>query len=480
LFTTGTTGDPKGIIACHRPLSHFLEWHCREFALKRNDRFSMLSGLSHDPLLRDIFTPLWLGATLCIPDPEITMAPDRLKAWMRDQRITVTHITPAMNQILTSGIDEAAQEEERPATLPDLRYVFFGGDELSWRHVERLHRLAPSAECVNFYGTSETPQAMGYFRLSDLTLESLAASDHANDAIVPIGRGIDAVQLMIVNKAGLLAEVGELGEILVRTPYLATGYLNDENLTKSRFVVNPLTKADGDLTYITGDWGRYLPGGDVQFCGRGDRQVSIRGFRVELKEIEVALARHSEIGDCAVVVQEKTAGGRYLSAFLVPRNSQAPDTEDLKAFLDERLPGYMMPSLFIPLEKLPITPNGKINYRQLQHYDHSKKTEDRHYNHELPMTPTESMLASAWKTALEIDYVGRYDNFFSIGGNSLLSLNVIAEIEQKVGVRLNPGEFIYQTLGQIAVVLNNNIKAAGHEKPSGITRKLFSLFKDRT
>ncbi|HEX5724701.1 MAG TPA: condensation domain-containing protein, partial [Longimicrobiaceae bacterium] len=210
-FTSGTTGAPKAIAGTHRPLAHFFGWYARELGLSAGDRFSLLSGLAHDPLLRDVFAPLAVGGSIAIPDAGEIGTPGWLAGWIRDEGITVAHLTPAMGQLLATGTGDIQ--------LPALRLACFGGDVLRAGDVERLRALAPNAEAFNFYGATETPQAMGCFRLP----ADLAAVGPA----VPVGRGIEGVDLLVVTPSGTLAGIGELGEIAVRTPYLSRGYLND-------------------------------------------------------------------------------------------------------------------------------------------------------------------------------------------------------------------------------------------------------------
>jgi amino acid adenylation domain-containing protein len=448
-FTSGTTGQPKGIVGTHRPLSHFLEWHCGEFELNGSDRFSMLSGLAHDPLLRDIFTPLWLGATLCIPDAEEMLIPDKLRSWMKTQQITVAHMTPALGQLLceAGGRVEGGGEE-----LAALRYVFFGGDALIRRQVERIGRIAPEATCVNYYGTTETPQAMGYH------VVDLQARDRFRESI-PLGQGIEGVQLLVLNPARKLAGIGELGEIYVRTPYLTLGYLNDEALTRDRFVSNPFQETDGDRLYRTGDLGRYLPDGQVMFYGRADSQVSIRGFRVELKEIEAILRRHPDIEDCAVVARDRESGDRYLVAYIVATAPEkAPSNVMLRTFLRESLPDYMVPSVFIQLGGLPLAPNGKVDIQKL--IQMGLPICDRRQVPDEPLTEMEEMLISIWKEALDSEDISIHDNFFEVGGHSLLSIQIISQLEKRIGLRINPREFIYQTLGQMATSIEKQMMDA--------------------
>ena len=335
VLTSGTSGKPKAIEGTHSPLSHFLNWHCQTFSLKETDRFSMLSGLSHDPLLRDVFTPLWLGATLCIPDLE-NMSPGELVDWIKRYEVSVVHLTPAMSEVLMQGLPAGGGSTS-------LRYVFFGGDVLTELHMARIRDLAPGATCVNFYGATETPQAMSYFVVPERNDHSHSAAGNSK-RIIPLGRGIEGAQLLVLNRGREAAGVGELGEICVRTPYLAKGYLGDEELTRARFLTNPFTGVSEDRLYMTGDLGRYLPDGDVEFAGRADRQVKIRGFRIEPEEIEAVLGRHPSIKEVFVVAREDVPDEKRLVAYLVARaREEHPRPANCAAFLSRNCPTIWSP-----------------------------------------------------------------------------------------------------------------------------------------
>ncbi|HSK76239.1 MAG TPA: amino acid adenylation domain-containing protein [Thermoanaerobaculia bacterium] len=413
-FTSGSTGTPKAVAGPHRPLSHFLAWHRERFGLGESDRFSLLSGLAHDPLLRDLLTPLTAGATLCIPDPE-ALAAGRLARWMRGEEITVAHLTPAMSEILT---------ETRGEELPALRYAFFGGDVLTRRSLERLRRLAPGCTVVSYYGATETPQGMGYHVVQEPERER-----------IPLGRGIDGVQLLVRNPAGELAGVGELGEIAIRTPYLAAGYLNDPELTRERFVA--------DL-YGTGDLGRYLPNGEVDFHGRADLQVKIRGYRIEPGEIEAVLASLPGVREAVVVAREER-----LVAYVVP--GREVTAAALREGIRERLPQPMVPSAFVILERLPLTPNGKVDRRALPEPAESPET-----TAVAPRTPLEEALAALWREVLGRETVGVHDDFFALGGHSLLATRLVFRIEEALGREIGLRSlFEAPTVADLAVLLES-------------------------
>ncbi|MBV8856635.1 MAG: amino acid adenylation domain-containing protein, partial [Acidobacteria bacterium] len=424
-FTSGSTGRPKGIMGRHGSLAHFAPWAERTFGLNETENFSMLSGLSHDPLHRDIFTPLQLGACVCVPDDETFAGPGLLAGWMERQRITVANLTPAMGQL----VSETAPGEDPPRLIPTLRHAFYVGDVLTRRDVARLRRRAPLATCVNLYGATETQRAVSYYVVPASgepfgATETLAA---AEKEVVPLGRGIKEVQLLVLNAAGQMAGVGELGEIYFRSPHLALGYLGDEALTRERFLVNPFTGAASDRLYRTGDLGRYLPDGDVVPSGRADQQVKIRGFRIELGEIEAALGQHPSIKEAVVVAREDGGGEKRLVAYYTTHEGQptAPAGE-LRTHLKVRLPEYMIPVTWVVLERLPLTPNGKVDRKALPAPEASRPGDSDGYV--APRTPAEELLCAVWSELLGVERVGVEDNFFELGGHSLLVTQVVSRV----------------------------------------------------
>ncbi|HEX5726018.1 MAG TPA: amino acid adenylation domain-containing protein, partial [Longimicrobiaceae bacterium] len=409
-FTSGTTGAPKAIAGTHRPLAHFFAWYAQEFGLAANDRFSLLSGLAHDPLLRDLFAPLTAGGCIAIPDAGEIGTPGWLAGWMREAGVTVAHLTPAMAQLLASASG---------ARLPALRLACFGGDVLRVREVERLRAVAPNAEAANFYGATETPQAVACFRLpADLS---------AAGPVVPVGRGIDGVDLLVVSPSGGLAGIGELGEIAVRTPYLSRGYLNDPELTAARFVPNPVTGDPADRVYLTGDLGRYRPDGAVEPAGRADGQVKVRGFRVELGEVEAALARHASVREAVAAVHGE-GDDRVLAAYIVAPGMDGVD-EALRAHLASLLPAYMVPSAFVAIAAVPLTANGKVDRRALPAPERTDAPAP-----DAPLSPTEEAVAAIWREVLGVGVVRPGDDFFRLGGHSLRATQVLSRIQERLGV----------------------------------------------
>ena len=432
-FTSGTTAEPKCIVGTHRPVSHFLEWHSREFGLKETDRFSMLSGLAHDPLLRDVFAPLWVGGTVCVPPADEILSPGRLALWMGHQKVTVAHLTPALGSLLATPDGRIAQF---PSAVPTLRYAFFGGDVLLSHDLVAMREVAPNAQCVNFYGTTETPQAMAWFR-AEVTDETQEKSARA----VPLGSAIPDAQLVLLNRARGLAGVGELGEIHVRTPYLSRGYRDDDLLTQQRFISNPFTNVPGDRLYRTGDLGRYRPDGIVEFAGRADEQLKIRGYRVEPAEVEGALCAYPGVRACAVIAHPDAAGDNQLIAYITAEEGRTFSPAEFRDFLRKSLPDHMVPSAYITVDRLPLTPNGKIDRAALRKLEPTQSSGRQQY-----MAPTgvvEQMIARIWCEVLGLEKVSAYDNFFDLGGHSLTATRLIARLRSAFSIDL-PLRSIFQ------------------------------------
>lgn len=482
-FTSGSTGSPRGVLQGHGSLTHFLPWQQQTFDLAREDRYSMLSGLSHDPLQRDIFTPLCLGATLCIPPPEQLHTPGWLATWMLREGITITNLTPALLRLLTLSLAQSN------CTLPSLRYAFIVGDILTRSDVASLQKFAPALTCINLYGSTETQRALGYYicpRYEHGTSEAvpIELSTVGSKEKIPLGRGMQDTQLLVLNHMHALAGIGELGEICIRSPHLASGYLDDAKLTQERFIVNPFTQQSDDRLYLTGDLGRYLPGGAVEYVGRKDRQVKLRGFRIEPGEIEAALLLHPAIQEAVVSIREDTPGEKRLVAYLVPASAphdpgiQLPE---LSQFLAARLPQYMLPSAFVFLEALPLLPAHKINWQALPPPLPGSELAEEHAARE-PRNPKEEILLGLWQKVLKREQVGIYENFFELGGHSLLAAQLLSSILEAFQVAL-PLRTLFEapTVASFATVLERYSKSNRlHQRQAQIPLARRSIRREAT
>lgn len=412
LFTSGSTGKPKGVAVSHTPLSRFVTWQAESFGLRASDRFTMLSGLSHDPLLRDIFTPLSLGAALAIPDADVLSEPRMLAGWMRTVRATVAHITPALGQVLLAGAS-------RLRGLPDLRQVFWGGDQLAASLVRELAGVAPQVSQANFYGSTETPQAAGVFR---------CPADGGGGRTVPVGKGSDGFQLLVVDAARRPVGVGEAGEIAVRSNYLSLGYV------EAGRVVPPLDRgcdAQGLANiYYTGDRGLYLPDGSVLMLGRADDQVKVRGFRVELSEVTATLLLHPGVKS-AIALPVGSGDALRIAAFVVARRPNLGEAEVL-SHLGARLPAYMVPRVVHVMPALPLLPNGKADRRALQELGAAARDAPAP-RPAAAANATERTLIAKWSAVLGQAGITRDASFTGLGGDSLSYVQVFLATEEVIG-----------------------------------------------
>ncbi|HYR08485.1 MAG TPA: condensation domain-containing protein, partial [Longimicrobium sp.] len=441
-FTSGTTGKPKAVMGRHGSLTHFTPWLAARFELGATERFSLLSGLAHDPLHRDVFTPLQLGAAVVAPDPDEVGTPGYLAQWMRDTGVTIAHLTPAMGQLLVDVPGGLTDEH----AVDSLRRAFFVGDVLTRTDVGRMHRLAPNLQVINYYGSTETQRAVAHFVVPrDLT--QLAKET------IPVGIGLPDVQVLIRNAAGERVGVGEVGEIWMRSPHVALGYLGDPELSASRFIANPWTGDAADPTYRTGDLGRYRPDGVAEIAGRADQQVKIRGFRIEPGEIEAALRAHAAVRD-TVVVPRGEGDAKRLVAYVVADGEPAPG--ELREWLRASVPEYMVPAAWVFLPALPVTPNGKVDRKALP----EPQTDGVAKGFVAPRTPTEVALADVWAPLLNAERVGADDDFFALGGHSLLATKLVARVRDALAVEL-PLRTLFEapTLGAMAAAIDRLLRA---------------------
>lgn len=442
-FTSGSTGLPKGVRGRHISLTHFYPWMSEEFKMGKHDRFSMLSGIAHDPIQRDVFTPIFYGATICIPDAEDIVNPGALAKWVARDEVSVVHLTPAMGQLLTANAK---------TQMPSLKVALFVGDVLTKRDVKRLQRLAPNITTVNMYGTTETQRAVSYLKIPNDN------SINRFKEILPSGRGMKDVQLLVLTKNFDLAGMGELGEIFVRSPHLSAGYLLLPEPTAAKFLTNPFTNKEGDRMYRTGDLGRFRTDGTVECVGRADDQVKIRGFRVELGEIDTHLGQHPDVQANKTLVMRDASEEKQIISFFVPMTDQY-SIEKIRAHLKEKLPTYCVPTVICPIPKMPLTPNGKVDTRRLPYPDSAiimaqrpKRKEDEE---------NVSPLATSIKAVFE-KVLGRpvlmSDNFFEIGGHSILATQLTFQLREELKQPFDL-QLLYQypTVKQLAEVLEDSL-----------------------
>ena len=430
LFTSGSTGVPKGVMVEHRSLVNQLLWKAESFALTPADRLVQKTPLGFDPSLSELFCPLLTGASLTLLPPGAHADPQRLVDAVRDERITVIGFVPAILEefIAIVGPDE----------LGALRLVTCGGEVMSPALARSFfERFGLEVELRNMYGPTEAVLTASWWRCNPA----------GEDGTVPIGRPVANTQLYVLDEHLRPLSVGAPGELCIGGAQVARGYINQPELTAARFVANPFRP--GERIYRTGDMARHRSDGAIEFLGRKDHQVKIRGVRIELGEVEAAVASDPRVRQAVVVPWDDHDGrGERLVAYVVPAEVDAPGLSELRTHLLSRLPEYMVPAAFISLETLPLNPSGKVDRRALPAPDAGRLAAGAVYVP--PRTEAESTLATIWAQLLRVERVGTNDNFFELGGDSIIAIRVIARAN-KVGLRLSPAQvFEHQTVGGLA------------------------------
>ncbi len=408
-FTSGTTGVPKGVLGCHKGLAHFLAWQQQTFEIGQEDRIAQLTGLSFDVVLRDIFLPLTSGATLCLPQEEDILEPTRILRWLENERISVLHSVPSLVQSWLTNVPSGV-------SLSNLRWLLFAGEPLKGTLVQQWREIFPQAgEIINLYGPTETTLAKCCYRVPLKTTVGIQS----------VGSPLPETQALVLGLNNQLCGIGEEGEIVIRTPFRSLGYINAPEENLSRFVKNPFGNDEQDLLYYTGDRGRYRPDGSLEILGRLDHQVKIRGVRIELGEIEAILSQHPAVLQCVVIATQNDKGDKRLVGYVIANSETAPTNGEIRQFLQQQLPEYMLPSAFVTLDSLPLTPNGKIDRKALPKPD-GEITREQEYV--APRTQSEEIIANIFASVLGIQTVGIHDNFFELGGHSLLATQLISRL----------------------------------------------------
>jgi amino acid adenylation domain-containing protein len=410
IYTSGSTGKPKGVLIEHRGLYNLALAQIEAFNLNSNHRVLQFASLSFDASIFEIVMALGSGATLYCARKESLLAGTTLIKFLQDNAITHATFPPSLLAVLPS------------AELPALKTIICAGESCSQNVVKRW---ASGRKFVNAYGPTEATVWSSFAEIGDSLRDSLAALKKP-----PIGRPIANTQLYILDENLQPVPVGIPGELYIGGAGLARGYLNRPELTAQRFIPDPFSEKQGERIYRTGDLARYLADRNIEFLGRTDAQVKIRGYRIELGEIEALLVQHPAVKETAVVAEDDLSGNKRLVAYVVPDRDRALNPLELRQFLKEKLPAYMIPQAFLAIAFLPLTPNGKIDRLRLQSPENitSNSTDKSCIP---PRTPTESTLAQIWSEILNAEPVGIRDNFFDVGGDSLLAIRLINKINHQ-------------------------------------------------
>jgi amino acid adenylation domain-containing protein len=438
IYTSGSTGLPKGTELHHRGLMNLVSWHRDAYAVTPADRATQVAGLSFDASVWEIWPYLCTGASVHIPSEETRADVSRLLEWLAGRQITLSFLPTPLAEAVLRKVEAA------PPTGLSLRALLTGGD--------RLHRTPPAGlpwRLVNHYGPTE-----------GTVVTTVGPVQPSRDGGTPtIGHPIWNTRVYVLDGRLRPVPVGVVGELYVAGDGLARGYRGQPDLTADRFLPDPLGGAPGARMYRTGDLVRYRPDGDLEFVGRADDQVKVRGFRIELGEIEAALVEHPDVSEAVVTAQEDSPGDTRLIAYVVPRDGGEPGLDELRSFLQTRLPGYMVPVRFVGLSALPVTQNGKIDRSRLPSMMAFQLRAEA--EHVAPRTDLERKIAAVWKDVLMLDQVGVHDSFFEVGGNSLLLTEVNARLGQLLDREIATVDlYVHPTISLLADHLAHGTEAA--------------------
>jgi amino acid adenylation domain-containing protein len=456
MYTSGSTGRPKGVLIRHAGVVDYFFYLRETYNLNDGDTVLQLPPISFDASVRDLFGPLTAGARVVLVNDFDARAPSALLSEIRKRRVTcLLSVVPTMLNALL----EAARDRPRVDTM---RLILVSGEALSMSSCLKAKEVfGHDVGIVNQYGPTETTLTCSYHRVVD---------DDSDRDIAPLGKPIPTARIYILERDLQIVPTGVAGELHIGGDGLARGYLNSPDLTAEKFIPDPFSDEPGARLYKTGDLARYLPDDNIEFLGRLDNQIKIRGFRVEPGEIEAALCLHPGVRESVVVaredpstslragvenpkseIQNPKSGGRRLVAYVVPTGTQVPAAE-LRDFLKSRLPDYMVPSAFVALAALPLTPNGKIDRRALPAPDRSRPELKNTFV--APRNALETTLAAIWAQVIGIEQVGVHDNFFDLGGHSLLATQVISRVREAHRVEVNLRTFFERpTVAGIAEVI---------------------------
>jgi amino acid adenylation domain-containing protein len=433
IYTSGSTGKPKGVVNIHEAIVNRLQWMQDAYRLTTVDRVLQKTPYSFDVSVWEFFWPLVTGASLVMARPGGHRDPEYLAQLIAQEKITTLHFVPSMLRLFLES-----------AKLPKhstIRQVFCSGEELG-ADLERTFFAASDAELHNLYGPTEAAVDVTYW----------ACRRDDQRSFVPIGRPIANTQIYILDHNLSPVPIGVSGELHIGGIGLARGYLNRPELTAERFIPDVVSNRSGARLYKTGDLSRYLPSGEIQYLGRIDHQVKIRGFRIELGEIGAVLANYPGIKQCVVTAREDRPGEKMLVAYFEAQGNAAPETNELRAYLKKELPEYMVPAVFVCMDRLPLSPNGKIDTKALPPPE--QRSSEGQGAFLAPRDSVEQVLAQLWAKILKVNRVGLNDNFFELGGHSLLAVRIIVEIENIYGRRLPLATLLQApTVGALAEVL---------------------------
>ncbi|MBO3462192.1 non-ribosomal peptide synthetase [Aetokthonos hydrillicola Thurmond2011] len=419
IYTSGSTGKPKGAMLEHRGMLNHLYAKVKDLQLGGTDAVAQTATQTFDISIWQFLVASLVGGRVEIVPSETVADPIKLLSLVERQRISILEIVPSLLRMMVQQFHAFKPE------LSKLRWLLLTGEALPPQLCRQWLEYYPSIPMMNAYGPTECSD--------DVTHYPIFEPPHAEVVNLPIGRPVSNTQLYILNTELQPVPIGVAGELYVGGDAVGRGYLNNPTLTQKAFISNPFAKGAGACLYKTGDLARYLADGNIEFIGRIDYQVKIRGFRIELGEVEAVLSQHPQVREVVVIAREDQPGNQLLVGYIVPNFEVGLTTHELRDFLTQKLPEYMVPSAFVMLEYVPLTPNGKVDRRALPAPEIGLGLE---LSFVAPRTLIEEVLAGIWVEVLKVERVGIHDNFLELGGHSLLAIQLISRVRDTLGVEL--------------------------------------------
>ncbi|WP_113970949.1 non-ribosomal peptide synthetase [Rossellomorea aquimaris] len=437
IYTSGSTGMPKGVMIEHRSVINRINWMNKKYPINGNDVIMQKTPFTFDVSVWEIFWWTLSGSKVFLLNKDEEKYPEQVTNEIYKNKVTTMHFVPSMLNAFLSFLEENSNELMK---LKSLKWVFVSGEALKPSHVVKFEKIIKEknhdVELINLYGPTEATVDVSYFDTDNYNSFSYNS--------VPIGKPIDNLQLYILNQENQLQPIGVNGEICISGIGVGRGYINQVDLTKEKFIRNPINP--NMILYKTGDIGRWLEDGNIEYLGRIDHQVKIRGYRIELGEIESNLVNCNGVDDCVVIDRENENGDKYLCAYVVSK--QEVSISDIKKELSLKLPSYSVPSYFVRLDAIPLTPNGKADRKVLPEPVQQFEIDTPFVE---PISNTEKITADVWQSVLGVKRVGLQDNYFDLGGDSIKSISIISKLNKAFGRNLHVSDLYEKsTVGEIS------------------------------
>ncbi|QKQ73081.1 non-ribosomal peptide synthetase [Nostoc sp. TCL240-02] len=473
IYTSGSTGTPKGVLISHQALVNHSIAAAKAYELQPEDRVLQFASVSFDVTAEELF-PSWLSGSTVVIRPNQVLLFAHFGKFLAQEKLTVLNLPTAYWHEWVSDLVQTTTP-----LPPTLRLVIVGTEQALPEKLALWHKLvsdrskSPRIRWLNAYGPTEATIGVTLFE----PVEPVTYSENQPVYCVPVGRPIANTQVYLLDKHLQLTPVGVPGELYIGGIGIARGYLNHPELTAEKFIPNPFGKKSGMRLYRTGDLARYLPNGDIELLGRIDDQVKIRGFRIELGEISAKLQQYNKVREAVVIAREDEHGDKHLVAYVSPQPEQTLTITELRGFLQEKLPQYMMPSTFLILPTLPLLPNGKLDKRSLPAPEIRPELEATYV---MPQTQMEQTIAGVWQKALNIDNIGVHDNFFELGGHSLLMVKVHSQLHEIFQTDLSMLDmFRYPTINSLAEFFSQTKNQTSSFSETNISIEKISIGKSQ-